>query len=69
MCNYKALLTACGLGLLAACGGGGGCETCGDKTGAPVTSTISGAILDKNNAPVAGVKVRVYHHNLHTTML
>ena len=69
MGRFKFLLAACSISLLEACGGGGGggCETCADKTGAPLTSTVSGYVLDKNNAPVAGVTVSVYSHNNHTT--
>ncbi len=68
MRKLTVFLALCGLCLFASCGGGAGaCETCGDKTGAPLTSTISGTVLDKAGIPVAGVTVSVYHHNLHTT--
>jgi hypothetical protein len=58
-----------GLSVLASCGGGGGggCETCGDTTGGPLYSAVSGTVLDRNNLPLAGVSVNAYSHNNHTT--
>ena len=62
------VLPLLGIVLVASCGGGGsGCETCTDKTGAPVISIISGTVLDVSNLPVAGVAVSAYSHNNHTT--
>ncbi|MES2047795.1 MAG: DUF1566 domain-containing protein [Pseudomonadota bacterium] len=55
--------------VLSACGGGGSgskCETCNASVAPPV-SRISGQILDKAGAPVPGVTVSVYYHNVHTT--
>jgi hypothetical protein len=60
------------LGVLAACGGGGSgsqCESCGDKTGAPVLAQLSGRVLDTAGLPVAGVTVSVFHHNTNITVM
>ncbi len=60
-----------GMVALAACGGGGSgsqCETCGDKTGAPVLAQLSGKVFDTGGAPVAGVTVSVFHHNMNSTV-
>jgi hypothetical protein len=65
----KTINTLCQLGLLiglAACGGGGGGSAVIPFV--PVaTATISGTVLDKSGAPVAGVTVSAYYHNVHTT--
>lgn len=56
------------LAALTSCGGGGsGCESCGDTTGGPLSSAVSGTVLDRNNLPVPGVAVNAYSHNNHTT--
>jgi hypothetical protein len=63
---FVSLLT---MAALSACGGGGGtkCDSCNAPQG-PVTSMVTGTILDKAGAPVSGVAVSVYHHNDHTTL-
>ncbi len=54
-----------GIALLNACGGGGSSGGSGNLQGnnGPVTSMVSGAIVDLAGAPVAGVTVSVYHLN------
>lgn len=59
---------------LASCGGGGssgatGSGAAGNSAGgnAPVTSAVSGSVLDLSGRPVAGVTVSVFHHNTNTT--
>jgi hypothetical protein len=60
------------LGTLAACGGGGGggsslaASTGGSTAGQPVKATVSGTVLDKQGAPVAGVTITVYSNNNNT---
>ncbi len=56
--------------LLAACGGGGsGGNTTPTTSGqnAPVTSTLSGQVLNSAGAGVAGATIQVFHHNTNTT--
>lgn len=67
--HHSRLLLVAGLALLGACGsdGGGSSSGLGGNQGAPVTSTVSGVVLDKNGASVAGVTVNVFHHNTNTT--
>lgn len=58
------------LTLLGACGGGGTSGSGSNLQGgnAPVTSTVSGTIVDLAGAPVAGVTVSVYHLNTNTAV-
>lgn len=69
MKTTKALLVMALAASLASCGGGGGGGAgSGVIAATPVPkATISGAVLDKSGAPVAGVTVRAYYHNEHTT--
>lgn len=63
------VIVAAGVSVFAACGGGGtggGTSPVTTVTG-PVTSTLSGTVLSKSGAPLAGVTVSVYHTNDHTT--
>lgn len=64
------LLMTAGIVLLTACsgGGGGGGSTGGNKTGASVTSTLSGSVVDKNGIPMAGVTITVYSNNNNTAV-
>ena len=59
-----------GLALLNACGGGGSSGSSGNLQvgNGPVTSTVSGTIVDLGGAPVAGVAVSVYHLNTNTAV-
>jgi len=66
-----------GLCLLGACGGGGsgsagsgssGPLGSGPGGGAPVTSTVSGTVHDKNGLAVAGATITVFHHNTNTSV-
>ena len=58
------VIVAAGVSMFAACGGGGGGSTGGSTspvttvTG-PVTSTLSGTVVSKSGAPLAGVTVSV----------
>jgi len=64
------LLALSGIALLSACSGGGGGAnaTSGNQTGAPVTSRLSGSVLDKSGVPLAGVTVTVYSNNDNTAV-
>jgi hypothetical protein len=61
------------LALLSACGGGGGGSAPAASVAAlPQTPTIiksslSGKVVDKTGAPIAGVTISVFHHNTNTT--
>lgn len=70
MRSMTALVWGAVLMSLSACGGGGSagskCESCGASVAPPVSS-VSGQILDQLGAPVSGVTVSVYSHNVHTT--
>jgi len=74
--SVQLLLAAACLAALAACGGGGGSSPGGSTSGAgtggasfaPVKATVSGTVLQKNGAPLAGVTVSVFHHNTHVTL-
>jgi hypothetical protein len=78
MRNLKLVSAMATAALLAACGGGGSSTqgtTGGNGAGggsaganAPITSTLSGTVLDLGGNPVAGVTVSVFHHNDHTTL-
>jgi hypothetical protein len=61
--------------LLASCGGGGGGSNGGSAAGAnlpagnaPITSAVSGIIVDQAGVPVAGATVSVFHHNTNTAV-
>src|SRR4051812_32085160 len=54
--------------LVSACSGGGGGSTTSSGSPAPVLATITGTVLDKHAAPVAGATVSVFHHNTNTTV-
>ena len=74
MRHFRWLPSFAGLLLLASCGGGGGSTAGSSSTGnspggnVPVTSTVSGTVVDKAGGPVAGVTVSVFHHNTNTTV-
>jgi hypothetical protein len=57
------------IGGLVSCGGGGGSGSGSGATAATTVpkATISGTVLDKSGAPVSGVTVSAYYHNVHTT--
>lgn len=39
------------------------------QQGSPIIkNNVSGKVLDKNGAPVAGVTISVFHHNTNTTV-
>ncbi len=63
------------LGALSACGGGGSSPNASvpvlasSPQGAPVVQNkVSGSVLDKSGAPIAGVTISVFHHNTNTTV-
>lgn len=71
----KALLVPCCALLLFACGGGGGESSSPSasnpppgNTGntGPTFATVSGVVLGKSGAPIAGTDVFLFHHNDHT---
>jgi hypothetical protein len=70
MLNLRWLPPIAALVLLASCGGGGGSTSGSNATGnnAPLTSAISGTVVDKTGVPVAGVTVSAFHHNTNTTV-
>ena len=63
------------LATLSACGGGGGSAPSASmpltntstQTSPIVKNVVSGKVLDRNGAPVAGVTISVFHHNTNTT--
>ncbi len=65
MNKIKLFFAIVGLSLLSACGGGDG----GENTNLgvpPITSTVSGTVLDKSSVPIAGALITVYSNNNHT---
>lgn len=63
------LLMALFVALLGACGGGGGGSTgSGNNANAPVTSKVSGTVVDKNGIPLSGVTITVYSNNSNTAV-
>lgn len=53
---------------LCACGGGGGAGGPTTTATTVVTSRLSGQVLDRSGAPIAGVTVSVFHHNNNATV-
>ena len=70
MRQHRFWIAGLGLALLASCGGGGsgGGAPSGGLGSGPVTSTVSGAVVDRSGAPIAGAIVSVFHHNDNTTV-
>lgn len=63
------LLNACGGGGSGGSNGGGGAAAAGGNTTmAPIKSTVSGTVLDKQGAPIPGVTVTVYSNNTNTAV-
>lgn len=67
MNKIKLFLTIVGFSLLGACGGGssGGNTNPGVP---PITSTVSGTVVDKSSVPVSGVTITVYSNNNNTAV-
>jgi len=64
------LISILSLTLLGSCGGSGGKAGSGPATGsqngAPVTSKLSGSVVDKNGVPIPGVTLTIYSNNDNT---
>jgi len=58
------------LALLGGCSGGSGTggPTGSSLNAAPVVSSLSGTVTDKNGVPIPGVTISVFHHNNNTTV-
>jgi hypothetical protein len=63
-------VAALGFCTLSGCGsgGGGGDSAASPLANAPVKATISGVVVDKQNAPVAGATITVYSNNTNTVV-
>ncbi|MES2299999.1 MAG: DUF1566 domain-containing protein [Pseudomonadota bacterium] len=65
----RRLVSFCIAAGLAGCGGGGGGGSAPTSPSIPVaTATVSGKVLDRSGAPVAGVTISAYYHNVHSTV-
>jgi len=61
-------LAICSLCVLASCGGGGATGGNTHPGMPPVTSTVSGIVVDKSSSPISGVTVTVYSNNNNTAV-